>query len=187
MKHLYAAPLALILALLCAAALGAGCGGTDEALAGGACGGRGGDTCPADQFCDFGKNRCGADDVPGVCMPRPTSCPVLLVPERTCGCDGVVHPSACDTNLAGADVNAAGTCTLDAGTIACGYRQCNRGSQYCARSTSDVGSEPDAFTCLALPAGCGGTASCACLAGQPCGAQCSGDATSGVTLTCPGG
>jgi hypothetical protein len=177
----------LALALTLLAALAAGCGGTEEAVPGGACGGRGGAACPADQYCDFGGNRCGADDMPGTCRPRPASCPVLLVPERVCGCDGAVHPSLCDANLAGADANAAGTCTLEPGAFACGYRQCTRSSQYCVRSTSDVGGEPDAFTCSGLPAGCSGTASCACLAGQPCGNLCSGDAASGVTLTCPGG
>lgn len=170
-----------------AAALGVGCGGTEGALPGAACGGRAGGACRGDEYCDFGNNRCGADDVPGVCRPRPTSCPVLLLPERTCGCDGVVHPSLCDANLAGADVNAAGTCPLEAGTFACGFRQCNRGGQYCQRTASDVADLPDEYACLGLPASCGSAASCACLAGEPCGASCTGSAAEGLALSCPGG
>jgi len=184
-SHPLAAALALALAL--ATALGAGCGGTEEALSGGACGGRGGAVCAADLYCDFGNNRCGADDIPGVCKPRPDSCPVLLVPEPTCGCDGTIHASPCDATLAGVDLNGNGTCTAPSGAFACGYRQCTRGSQFCLRSTSDVGGEPDGYSCRALPAGCNGTPSCGCLASEPCGNMCSGDAASGVTLLCPGG
>jgi hypothetical protein len=154
---------------------------------GAACGGRSGVTCTADQYCDFGGNRCGADDVSGVCKPRPDSCPPLLVPERTCGCDQIVYSSACEANLAGTDLNASGNCALDPGAFACGFRQCKKSNQYCQRSVSDVGGEPDTYTCLVLPAACGGTASCSCLPSQSCGGQCAGDSAGGLTLTCPGG
>jgi hypothetical protein len=70
-------------------ALGAACG--DDAPAeqgsGATCGGRGSPGCAADEYCDFSNNRCGADDTTGRCVPRPASCPTLLIPERTCGCD----------------------------------------------------------------------------------------------------
>jgi len=169
-------------------ALVAACDGADEVVGpGGACGGRGGGTCGADQYCDFGNNRCGADDVTGVCRPRPASCPLLLVPERTCGCDQRVHSSPCDANLAGTDWNQGATCPLDPGTFACGYRQCMRMNEFCERTVSDVGSSPDDFTCKGLPQSCGGSPSCACLTAQPCGAMCSGDAGAGLMLTCPGG
>ena len=150
------------------------------------CGGRGGAACGPDQYCDFGRNRCGADDMPGRCAARPATCPALLVPERTCACDGKVYSSACEAQLAGADLDQSGTCPLDPGAFACGYRQCKRTNQYCQRAVSDIGDEGDAFACLGLPAGCGTTPSCSCLAGQTCADRCTGDAN-GLTLTCPGG
>jgi hypothetical protein len=154
---------------------------------GGECGGRAGGTCPGDQYCDFTVDRCGTDDVTGVCRPRPASCPPLLVAERTCGCDLKVYSSPCDVMLAGTDLNAAGTCPLDAGAFACGFRQCNRTTQYCERDASDIGGTPDNFGCNGLPSACGTAPSCSCLAGQTCAAQCTGTASSGLTLTCPGG
>ena len=175
------------------AALGAaGCGGEsvssgdDADMGGGPCGGRSGAKCSASQYCDYGNNRCGADDTTGVCRPRPDSCPTLLIPERTCGCDGVVYPSLCDVMLAGSDLNGAGTCQVDPGAFVCGYRQCTRATQYCERTASAFAQLPDDFACRGLPSGCGGTPSCACLAGQPCGDRCAGDAAAGVTLTCAG-
>lgn len=193
MKPLLA--LAALAALAMVAALpglGAGCGGegvspgVDADVVGATCGGRGGATCPASQYCDYGNNRCGGDDMTGVCRPRPASCPPLLVPERTCGCDGVVYPSLCDVMLAGSDLNGAGTCQVEAGSFACGYRQCTRATQYCERTASAFAELPDDFTCRGLPSGCGSTPSCACLTDQPCGDRCAGDAAAGLTLTCAG-
>jgi hypothetical protein len=98
-----------------------------------------------------------------------------------------VYSSPCLASLSGIDLNEGGTCPVEAGSFSCGYRQCTRSNQLCQRSRSDVGGEPDSFTCRGLPGGCGASPSCACLAGEPCGAACSGDATAGLTLTCPGG
>lgn len=180
----------LAIAIL-ALGLGAACGGDEaggpDGGAGAACGGRGHPACPADQYCDFPDNRCGVADAAGRCTPRPTFCPSLLVPELTCGCDRTVYSSACDATLAGADLDESGACDLTPGTFACGYRQCSGSNEFCQRAGSDVGGEPDGFACRALPAGCQGTASCGCLAGEPCGDRCTGDAASGVTLTCLGG
>lgn len=178
---------ALALAFLCVLAAacaddGGGPGGVGGT--GAACGGRSGVVCAADLYCDFSDNGCGANDATGTCAKRPDSCPALLVPERTCGCDRRVYSSACEAEAAGADLDQSGACALDQGAFACGYRQCSLMNQLCRRSISDIGDEPDAFTCNGLPSGC---RSCSCLGGQPCGAQCDGDGTSGLTLTCPGG
>ena len=153
---------------------------------GAACGGRTSATCGPDLYCDFPGNTCGAADEPGRCMPRPASCPTLFVPELTCGCDRRVYPSACDAALAGTDLNQGAACPLGRGSFACGYRQCSLVNQYCRRDPSDVAGTPDGFSCPGLPS-CPGGASCACLAGDPCGARCEGDAAAGLTLTCPGG
>jgi hypothetical protein len=154
---------------------------------GAACGGRAGATCAADQYCEFANNRCGTDDVTGRCMPRPSACPALLVAERTCGCDQKVYSSACEAMLSGTDLNETGSCALDPGAFACGYRQCSRSNEFCQHSVSDVGDAADGYTCRGLPTGCGTNASCSCLSGQPCASLCAGDSARGLTLTCPGG
>ncbi len=180
--------LAIAISLACVAACdGSSSAAPDGGGAGAACGGRAGATCAADHYCDFGNNRCGTDDAPGRCVPRPTFCPTLLVPEPTCGCDGRVYSSPCDATFGGADLDQSGACPLGQDTFVCGYRQCKLRNQICQRDTSDVGGEPDAFSCRGLPASCGPSPTCACLAGEPCGNQCTGDAASGFTLTCPGG
>jgi hypothetical protein len=187
------APRALLLATVLAALGAVSLPACDDDVGpdigpGGACGGRAGGTCAADQYCDFGNNLCGADDTTGRCMPRPASCPALLVPERTCGCDGRVYSSACEVTLAGADLSQAGACPLDPGAFACGYRQCSRTTEYCLASPSDVPDDaPDSFACRGLPPGCGSSPSCACLSGQTCGNRCTGDAAAGFTLSCLAG
>lgn len=178
-----------ILVILLLAACGDGGHGGDDAVdaaPGSACGARGTAACADDEFCDFGANGCGRTDDVGACRKRPTSCPLPLVPEPTCACDGKVYVSECESQKAGADLNASGSCPLQANNFACGYRQCADERQYCQRSTSDVGGEPDDFACKPLPA-CPATPDCACLAGQPCGSMCSGQGATGLTLTCPGG
>jgi hypothetical protein len=176
----------LAIAILCAtaAACGDGSGGTGDAAPGAICGGRGNAACPAGQYCDFANNRCGANDAPGRCVARPTSCPQLFVPELTCGCDQVVYSSACEANLSGTDLNEGGTCPVGSGEFGCGYRHCRRSSEFCRRDGSDVAGVPDDFTCRGLPSGC---TSCSCLAGEPCGSSCTGSGATGMTLTCPGG
>ena len=77
-------------------------------------------------------------------------------------------------------------CAPPANTFACGSIFCSSVDQYCQRTTSDVVGWPDDFVCLPLPGGCGGTASCACLAGEACGGLCEA-VTGGFEVTCPGG
>lgn len=153
---------------------------------GGACGGFSGAECGANEYCDYPQNTCGVTDETGVCKPRPDACPLLFVAEPTCGCDGVVYGSACDATEAGTDLNAAGGCAVTAGSFKCGYRQCSLNNQYCQSSPSDVTSVPGTFACNALPACPAGT-TCDCLEGQACGETCSGEASTGLTLTCQAG
>ncbi|MCC6558685.1 MAG: hypothetical protein IT372_37595 [Polyangiaceae bacterium] len=165
---------------------GTGGGGGGQGGQGGAsgneCGGIGGIPCAADEYCDYGDNSCGADDGLGVCKPRPQGCPDVYMPA--CGCDGTVYGNECDANGAGSDISAYGGCTPPAGTFACGYTFCATGQQYCQRSVSDVGGEPDIYMCMDLPAGCG---DCACLASEPCGSMCEQLPSGGFLVTCPGG
>jgi hypothetical protein len=180
--------LGLLICIACAACTEHGKGGglppTDGGGSGDVCGGLAGAQCVATEFCDFPRNSCGATDEQGTCRTRPTGCPDLFQP--TCGCDGQIHGSPCDTNAAGTDVSDIGSCSADPGLFACGHLFCDLATTYCQRGSSDVGNEPDSFQCNQLPAGCG-TPSCACLADEPCGAICAGAASSGFELTCPGG
>lgn len=185
------------------AAAAAGCGGEDEHFPTDAattidaassidaairqCGGRAGQLCNADEYCDFNRNSCGATDESGACVTRPTACPDVLVAVPTCGCDSVVYGSECDAYAAGADLNAAGSCPVAAGSFACGYTQCNLHTQYCRRDISDVGDEPDGYSCQPVPSCPAQFPTCGCLAAEPCGAMCSGAGVTGLTLTCPGG
>jgi len=157
--------------------------GTDGG--GAVCGGFAGTQCAADEWCDFAANDCGGSDGTGTCKQRPFACDDRLDP--VCGCDGTVHPNACEAEALGIDVSASGNCPAEAGLFACGFKQCNIDSEFCQHSVSDEGGFPDSFGCSPLPIGCGGSPSCACLADEVCGFNCSGDAIGGFTLTCPGG
>ncbi len=150
-----------------------------------ACGGFAGTNCPPGEFCDFGRNSCGRSDEGGTCRARPGGCPDLFSP--VCGCDGNVHSNECDAQAIGVDVDASGACPLMVGQFTCGFRACSVMTEYCQRGVSDVGNEPDSFTCMDRPNGCNAAGSCACLSGEPCGSLCEGSAAEGMTLTCPGG
>jgi hypothetical protein len=157
-----------------------------DAGSGGPCGFGGDFDCPPDEFCDFGRNQCGADDVPGICRKRPQNCDDIADP--VCGCDNRIYSNECDANAAGVDVNAFGSCPVPAGRFACGFRLCEQSFEYCQRVGSDIGGEPDGFSCRPLPP-CGGDVTCGCLqdAGEPCAENCTGSAQTGLTVTCFGG
>lgn len=157
-----------------------------DAPPGGICGGNSGATCPAAQYCDFALNGCGAADETGVCTDRPIGCPdPVFIPH--CGCDGVVYGTDCDAYAAGTDLNKYGGCTVPAESFACGWSQCDRLTQYCQHSISDIGGEPDGYTCMAIPGCPSQFPNCACLVDEPCGSACTGDFANGLTLTCAGG
>jgi hypothetical protein len=76
-----------------------------------ACGARLGDTCAADEFCDFESFGCDWADATGTCRPRPEECTTELFP--VCGCDGVTYPNPCAAQMAGTDVASEGPCPGD--------------------------------------------------------------------------
>lgn len=126
--------------------------------------------CAADEYCDYGPDNCGSWDNQGICTKRPVgACPPVFIP--TCGCDGQIHGSSCDANADGTDVNVNG-CMPPVGQFPCGATFCDSKTQYCIRTQSDVLDETPTFVCKYIPATCGGTASCACLSGEPCGDVC---------------
>jgi len=152
------------------------------------CGGLAGGTCKASELCDYTPNLCGADDGTGTCSPRPDNCPDIYQP--TCGCDGVVHSSPCDTQASGVDLAESGGCAPPAGYFPCGPTFCEGAASYCEKVTDDTGG-PDQYTCQVLPAACVGQADCGCFtSATACSDVCEvvfGNGPYGFVLTCPGG
>ena len=150
------------------------------------CGGFAGTVCPPEYACDFQANDCGGTDSLGTCIPRPGGCPDPAM--WVCGCDGNVYDGECEANNAGVDVNIFGGCTPPLDTFACGFRFCAANTQYCRRQVSDVVGYPDEYDCVDIPAACGGSPDCACLANENCGDMCEVRPADGsLLLTCPGG
>jgi hypothetical protein len=175
-----------IVVVLAACEHGKGGGAFPDGGSGVPCGSRGGTACPADEFCDFGRNSCGTTDENGTCRTRPNSCDDSFSP--TCGCDGVVYSNPCDANAVGVDTSDVGGCEPPPGQFSCGHTFCDPTTQYCQVAQSDVGGEPAGFQCNQLPSGCMlPAADCNCLADEPCGDLCTGTANRGFEVTCLGG
>jgi len=77
------------------------------------CGGAGGVTCAATEFCSYGLGTtttvtCLTPGALGSCEPRPTSCIAVYAPS--CGCDGVTYENPCEAAKAGTSVALGGAC-----------------------------------------------------------------------------
>jgi Kazal-type serine protease inhibitor domain len=151
---------------------------------GAACGGFLGATCAAGEFCAYADRGCGAADGAGVCVRIPEACDLDYAP--VCGCDGMVYGNACSANAMGVDLAAQG-CTAPSGYFSCGGLFCPIDTTYCEHGFSDVGGEPEFYSCKALPASCGGKADCVCAASAPCGDRCMTTPDGGIELICLGG
>jgi hypothetical protein len=143
----------------------------------GLCGGLIPVECKPSEYCDYADNGCGIADGAGTCRRRPDACPLVVGP--VCACDGKIHSSDCIAFSDGFDLAANGGCPLPAGRFLCGYSVCDLQTQYCRHEAK--GSDADLYQCVALPQGC---TACPCLRAEPCGESCSGDARTGLTLTC---
>jgi hypothetical protein len=167
-----------------ASSTASGTGSTSSTGGGTMCGGFTGALCAADEFCDYGDDRCGVADGGGTCTKRPAGCGKNLQP--TCACDGMMYDNPCLANAAGFDANDNG-CPAPMGAFTCGSHFCTLGSQYCQHTTSDVGGQPDSYSCNPLPADCGAMPSCACLSAVPCAMMCVMTMDGGLMVNCPGG
>jgi hypothetical protein len=94
----------------------AGSGGNAGSAGSGAklCGGFVGDTCAANEWCNFPDTLCGAADGTGLCELRPGDCDLDC--PGVCGCDGNSHCNACIASGRGVDVAAEGNCPGGGGT-----------------------------------------------------------------------
>ncbi|MDC3955731.1 hypothetical protein KEG38_17840 [Polyangium jinanense] len=162
-----------------------GVGGMGGGSSGAPCGGFAGLMCGPGEWCDYPNDRCGDTDLTGICKPRPEGCPDAYFP--TCACDGMVYGNPCDAAQAGHDVSDLGNCEPPEGLFPCGHNFCDKATEYCQKTTSDVAGYPDSYHCEPIPAACGSTPNCACL-NDPC-FQFSCDSLSGggILVTCPGG
>ena len=81
----------------------------DPLLWSGFCGGRSHKQCDGERVCTTMFVRgCPDDGAPGVCLPRPRSCPSRRDP--VCGCDGETYDNLCQAVKAGASVVHLGAC-----------------------------------------------------------------------------
>jgi hypothetical protein len=75
------------------------------------CGGLGGGTCSADEYCAYEPRQlCGADDNGSTCKERPSVCGELYDP--VCGCDGISYVNPCSANSAGTGIAYEGDCEV---------------------------------------------------------------------------
>ncbi len=168
---------------MCAVACGdSNPAGPDAGGTGAACGGASGEGCASTHFCDYRDKSCGFNDATGECAPRPVGCDDVL--EPACGCDGVVHPNACEANALGVDESQLGSCTTPDARFECGEHFCVEGTEYCQVLGSDIIGQASGYSCEPMPAACD---SCDCLGEEPCGRVCRRGDDGNFELTCPGG
>jgi hypothetical protein len=136
--------------------------------------------CGDGLWCDWGVNSCGGESDQG------TGCDAVYQP--VCGCDGNVYGNECEAHSAGVDVSQLNECTPPKGAFPCGQTFCDLATDYCQVAGSDIGGEPNGYGCVPLPAACGDTPACDCLAAEPCfDFGCGTSPEGGLSITCPGG
>jgi hypothetical protein len=89
------------------------CGATGKS-----CGGRGGGTCAAGEYCAYAPAAmCGRADAPGTCTKIPTgvACDAIYAP--VCGCDGKTYGNDCEAGAKGASIDHEGACGSTCGGL----------------------------------------------------------------------
>ena len=159
-------------------------GGGGKTGAGGGTGCTGTTGCASTEYCDFGNNLCGTAAITtGVCRARPAACGAVVAP--TCACDHQVYSNPCLASSSGQDAADNGGCPAPTGRFACGAAFCAKATEYCRATLGGAlgVSQPGQYQCMAFPASCTTTPTCACLQATTC--SVSGDGDVRVTIQAP--
>jgi hypothetical protein len=142
--------------------------------------------CDPGQYCVDPAYTCGAATTLGKCEPSPGG---ACAPDvAVCGCDGETYPSQCAAAQAGQDITDTVSCTVPAGTFACGPYFCRATDQIC-KKTQDFRNTltPVSWSCIAqlpgCPTGCECAACGACVAAHTCNQVCT-QVAGGRQVTC---
>jgi hypothetical protein len=107
-----------------------------------------------------------------------------IQPESiVCGCDGRLYRNECEANAyGGVDTQPMSGCPMPPGTFTCGTLFCAHGTQYC--ESMGGGATINGYACHDLPAGCGGTPTCACIQGTALCGNCTVLANGDIRTSC---
>jgi hypothetical protein len=72
------------------------------------CGGFVGTPCDHDLWCEMKAGYCGAADMTGICVAKPSRCPD--VDRAVCGCDGKIYSNDCERQKGLVSKQADGKC-----------------------------------------------------------------------------
>lgn len=141
--------------------------------------------CAVGQYCTWPDHSCGGTRTAGTCEPVPANCSPGGGPPA-CGCDGTTYGSACLGAQAGVDTSTTQSCAAPAGDFACGPDFCSVAGEICA--VTSVSLTPQAWSCVAPPAGCSNGCGCnlcpPCPTGKTCTESCTMVSGGGRKLTC---
>jgi hypothetical protein len=138
-----------------AASAGVSVAKTGACATSGSCGGRGGGTCSATEYCKYEPaDICGRADATGTCTNRPEGA-CLTNYDPVCGCDGVTYGNACEATHFGASVDHTGTCSAPSDTCGGLLGTACKSGFFCNYPTATAcGNADGTGNCTAIPQIC---------------------------------